>query len=111
MLAITGINPRFVYTAALNGFAATLNAGQLNALQHNRAVDYIEADQEVTLDATQSVTAGGGLWGLDRTDQRNLPLSGTYTYKSDGQCGSSVCDRHRHQNIAFTVRWPGLESV
>src|SRR5688572_16630677 len=36
--AIAGVDPRFVYTAALNGFAAELNQGQLNALQHNPAV-------------------------------------------------------------------------
>ena len=80
VLAIMGINPKFVYTAALNGFAATLNDGQLTALRNNPNVDYIEADQEASLIATQTMTAGGGLWGLDRSDQRNLPLSGSYTY-------------------------------
>ena len=68
----------------LNGFAATLNQGQLTALQHNPNVDYIELDQEAEVIATQSVTAGGGLWGLDRTDQRDLPFSGTYNYTSTG---------------------------
>jgi subtilisin family serine protease len=74
--AVAGIRPTYVYTAALNGFAAELNEGQLNALQHNPNVDYIEPDQEFT--ASTTVTAAS--WGLDRVDQRNLPLSGTYTY-------------------------------
>ena len=30
--------------------------------------------------ATQAVTSGSGLYGLDRVDQRALPLSGSYTY-------------------------------
>jgi len=60
----------------LNGFSATLNEGQLNALRHNPSVDYIEPDQEFTADVT--VTARS--WGLDRIDQRNRPLSGTYSY-------------------------------
>lgn len=76
--AVAGIHPRFVYTAALNGFAATLNRGQLTALQNNANVEYIEPDQEVTADATVSAAS----WGLDRVDQRTLPLSGTYSYTS-----------------------------
>src|SRR5215207_9854072 len=43
--AIAGVDPRHVYTAALNGFSASLNQGQLNALQHNPSVAYIEQDQ------------------------------------------------------------------
>jgi subtilisin family serine protease len=76
--AIAGIRPNHVYTAALNGFAATLNAGQLTALRNNPNVDYIEPDQEFTADVT--VTAQS--WGLDRIDQRSRPLSGTYSYTS-----------------------------
>ena len=46
--AVAGISPRYVYTAAVNGFAAALNQGQLTALRHNPNVAYIEADQPVT---------------------------------------------------------------
>jgi subtilisin family serine protease len=74
--AIAGVEPSHVYTAALNGFSAELNAGQLNALQHNPNVDYIEEDQVGSITTTQS----GATWGLDRIDQRSRPLSGTYTY-------------------------------
>ncbi|MBV9773420.1 MAG: S8 family peptidase [Gemmatimonadetes bacterium] len=74
--AIAGVNPKFVYAAVVNGFSATLNAGQLNALQHNPNVDYIEQDQVATASTVQS----GATWGIDRIDQRNLPLSGTYSY-------------------------------
>jgi len=74
--AVAHVNPRHVYTAALNGFSAELNQGQLNALQHNPAVAFIEEDQLVEPSATQS----GATWGIDRIDQRARPLSGTYTY-------------------------------
>src|SRR5687767_10449231 len=73
--AVAGVEPGYVYTAALNGFSATLNEGQLNALQHNPNVAYIEEDQTFSVEATQS----GATWGIDRIDQRSRPLSGTYT--------------------------------
>ncbi len=40
----------------------------------------VEPDQVVQVSATQS----GATWGLDRTDQRSLPLSGTYGYAATG---------------------------
>jgi subtilisin family serine protease len=78
--AVSGVNPRFVYTSALTGFAAQLNAGQLNALRNNPNVAYIEEDGVATMTTTQS----GATWGLDRTDQRALPLSTTYSYTNTG---------------------------
>ena len=73
------VSPRFVYSEVLDGFAAGLNAGQLRALQRNPSVAAIEEDQQVQADGTQSITTTG-LYGLDRIDQRTLPLSRTYTY-------------------------------
>jgi subtilisin family serine protease len=78
--ALLGIDPRRVYTAALTGFAAELNRGQLNALQHHPAVRYVEPDAPVQLFTTQLFPA----WGLDRVDQHNLPLSSTFSYTANG---------------------------
>src|SRR5687767_5603129 len=78
--AVAGVSPRYVYTAAVNGFAAELNQGQLNALQHNPAVAYVEQDQPVQA----SVTQLNATWGIDRIDQRNLPLSTSFTYGNTG---------------------------
>jgi subtilisin family serine protease len=78
--AVLGITPQYVYTTAVNGFAGTLNAGQLNALRHNPNVEYIEADGEVHASVIQT----GATWGLDRIDQANLPLSTTFSYLNTG---------------------------
>jgi subtilisin family serine protease len=78
--AVAGASPRYVYTAALNGFAAALNEGQLAALRHNASVEYVEQEQVGGIQATQSPAT----WGIDRIDQHTLPLSNSYTYNASG---------------------------
>ena len=70
----------FVYDSALSGFAGNFPEQAIFGLSHNPNIEFIEADQEITLDATQSPA----IWGLDRIDQRNLPLNNTYTYNFTG---------------------------
>ncbi len=82
--AIAKIEPDMIFTDALNGFVATLTPAQAHALGRNPAVAAVEQDQEVTLDATQTMDSNGDPWGLDRIDQRALPLSRTYTYNNTG---------------------------
>jgi subtilisin family serine protease len=73
-----------VYDAVLNGFSATLTPRQVAVLRLSPAVDYIEQDTEVSLDATQTMDAAGDPWGIDRIDQRALPLSRTFTWTATG---------------------------
>jgi subtilisin family serine protease len=65
-----------VFDAALTGFSVSMNRGQARRMAADPEVAYVEQDQVISLGATQTNPP----WGLDRIDQRNRPLSGTYTY-------------------------------
>jgi subtilisin family serine protease len=68
------------FTAALRGYAARMSRHQLERIRQDPDVAYIEADQRVQASETQT----GATWGLDRIDQRTLPLSTTYSYTPTG---------------------------
>ena len=70
-----------VYQHALKGFSARLTPAGAEALARSPRVAYVEPDQVVHAVATQSPAT----WGLDRIDQRDLPLSNSYTYNQTGQ--------------------------
>jgi serine protease len=69
-----------VYKHAINGFAVEMSESEAEALSLDFRVKFVEEDGVVTADATQTNPP----WGLDRIDQRNRPLSGTYTYNWTG---------------------------
>jgi len=65
-----------LYTHALHGMVVNADKRKLAALLNDPRVDFIEEDGYVELSATQT----GATWGLDRIDQRDRPLNGTYVY-------------------------------
>jgi len=69
------------YATVLDGFSGELSDDAVEQVRSHPDVAYVEADQEVTASATQSPAT----WGLDRIDQRNLPLNNSYTYTPTGQ--------------------------
>jgi aqualysin 1 len=75
-----GIKSDFRYKHAIKGFAGKLPKAVVDALRADPRVAYIEQDQVAHIVATQT----GATWGLDRIDQRALPLSTTYTYNQTG---------------------------
>lgn len=68
-----------VYEHVLNGFAATLTDTLLTVLRGDARIRAIELDRTMRISDTQTPTPS---WGLDRVDQRNLPLNNAYTYAS-----------------------------
>ena len=64
-----------------NGAVVNMTPSKLAELKLSRNVLWAEENKVVTRQTTVSPT---GSWGLDRTDQRALPLDSSYTYNSDG---------------------------
>jgi subtilisin family serine protease len=72
-----GGDVEFVFTAAMRGFHATgLSDAQARGLAADPAVRKVFQDGTATAADTQN----NATWGLDRTDQRDLPLDTKYTY-------------------------------
>ena len=80
LAGVHGARAMRTYSHAFRGAVFTMNENAARAMSLNPNVLLVEQDSVFTVDVTQSPAT----WGIDRIDQRNLPLSNSYTYDFTG---------------------------
>ncbi|MBP2477400.1 subtilisin family serine protease [Crossiella equi] len=81
LVATHGGKVGYTYDTALRGFAVTASDSQARRIAADPNVAFVEQNRTVRISGTQPNPPS---WGLDRTDQRALPLNQSYTYPVDG---------------------------
>ena len=67
------------YQSAISGYVSQMTERQAMRLSMDERVAFVEQDAYTTIEGSQ----GNATWGLDRIDQRTLPLNGQFTYGPD----------------------------
>ncbi|ASP37448.1 alkaline serine protease [Bacterioplanes sanyensis] len=78
-----GVRVQTQWHGAVNGVLVEASAQQAEAIAQQAGVALVEQNQRVQIDPQEAVQ-NNATWGLDRIDQRDLPLDSTYNYDFDG---------------------------
>ncbi|RAS62425.1 subtilisin family serine protease [Lentzea atacamensis] len=95
-----------VWQHALNGFSVKMTAKQAARLAADPQVAFVEQDAQIKI---MDVQQNPPSWGLDRVDQRDLPLSNSYQYDTTASNVTAyVIDtgvRTTHQTFGGRATW------
>jgi subtilisin family serine protease len=96
----------YTYRAALRGYTAKMTEQAARRVAADPAVAYVQQDRVVHALTDQPNPPS---WGLDRVDQRDLPLNNLYSYTPDGAGVTAyVIDtgiRITHQTFGGRASW------
>lgn len=89
-----GLNVTREFANAFSGMVVTMTPAQAAALSKKPTVKLVEADAPMKAIDTQN----GAPWGIDRVDQRALPLDGAYNFVTNPGAGVRAydCDLSKH---------------
>ena len=97
---------RTVYRHALQGYALRADAGTAAKIAADPRVAFVQQDVVVRASAEQTPVPS---WGIDRIDQRRLPLNNTYRYATGaGSVTAFVIDtgiRVTHTDFGTRASW------
>ncbi|MBT2448675.1 S8 family peptidase [Streptomyces sp. ISL-43] len=83
-----GLTPSFVYGSVLNGFAVPMTPLQLTIVRNSLGVKSVEEDAKFQATPMQATAPGtrapSASWGLDRINQKNLPLDNDFSTEGNG---------------------------